>query len=69
MFPIDSRQVRLIGGYSYREGRVEVYLGHDMWESVCNIGQEGIAGEACYLTGFPREGIIINMPKYTTLHY
>ncbi len=54
----DDGQVRLIDGYSYREGRVEVCF-NQMWESVCNLGQEGIAGEACYQAGFLREGIVL----------
>ncbi len=51
----DNGQVRLTDGYSYREGRVEVCSG-GVWGSVYNCDQEGIAGTACYQTGFPREG-------------
>ena len=50
-----KQEVRLTDGYSYREGRVEVCSG-GVWRSVCNFGQEGIAGAACYQAGFPREG-------------
>ncbi len=68
MFPIDQgsckQLVRLADGYSYREGRVEVCF-NGTWASVCNLGQEGMARAACYQTGFPSEGIIINMPKHT----
>ena len=61
VFSIDlescNGQIRLADGYSYREGRVEVCF-NGLWGSVYNLGQEGIAGAACYqAAGFPREGI------------
>ena len=51
-------EVRLVGGSTNREGRVEVCVdGH--WGTVCNkcsnIGK-GIAGAACSRLGFPKLG-------------
>ncbi|XP_064397290.1 T-cell differentiation antigen CD6-like isoform X3 [Halichondria panicea] len=53
-----KQEIRLTDGYSYREGKVEVCSG-GVWLSVCNFGQEGIAGAACYQAGFPREGAMV----------
>ncbi|XP_064397294.1 T-cell differentiation antigen CD6-like isoform X7 [Halichondria panicea] len=60
-----KQEVRLTDGYSYREGRVEVCSG-GVWRSVCNFGQEGIAGAACYQAGFPREGAMVTSYRRET---
>ena len=46
---------RLVGGSTYREGRVEVCV-DGRWGTVCGNSQEGIAGAVCSQLGFPAEG-------------
>ena len=46
---------RLVGGSTYREGRVEVCM-DGYWGTVCDNSQEGIAGAVCSQLGFPAEG-------------
>ena len=48
-------EIRLVGGSTDREGRVEVCVnGH--WGTVCDNSQEGIAKAVCSQLGFPAEG-------------
>ena len=49
-------EMRLVEGFTHREGRVEVCV-DGRWGTVCNNSQEGIAGAACSQLGFPAEGI------------
>ena len=48
--------VRLVGGSTAREGRVEVCV-DGRWGTVCNNNQEEIAEAVCSQLGFPAEGI------------
>ncbi len=50
-----GKQVRLVGGPSNREGRVEVCVG-GCWMTACNNNDEGIAKVICEKLGFPRQG-------------
>ena len=52
--------VRLVGGSTIRDGRVEVCV-NGRWGTVCNNNQEGIAGAVCSQLGFPAEGILYYM--------
>ncbi len=47
--------LRLVGGPSNREGRVEVCVG-GCWMTVCNNNDEGIAEVICEKLGFPHQG-------------
>ena len=50
-----GEEIRLVGGSTSREGRVEVCVnGH--WGTVCDNSQEGIAGAVCSQLGFLTEG-------------
>ena len=49
-------EIRLVGGSTNREGRVEVCVnGH--WGTVCNKSQEQISGAVCSRLGHPAIGI------------
>ena len=54
----DNGEIRLVGGSTNREGRVEVCM-NGRWGTVCNNNQEGIAGYVCSQLGFPAEGKLI----------
>ena len=49
-------KIRLVGGSTNREGRVEVCM-DGRWGTVCNKSQKGIAGAVCTRLGFPVEGL------------
>ena len=51
-------EIRLVGGSTNREGRVEVCM-DGRWGTVCNNNQEGIAGAVCFQLGFPAEGKLL----------
>ena len=48
-------EIRLAGGSTNREGRVEVCL-DGRWGTVCNNSQEGIAEAVCSQLGFAAQG-------------
>ena len=50
-------EVRLVGGSTNRDGRLEVCV-DGRWGTVCNNSHSGVAGAVCSYLGFPAEGIV-----------
>ncbi len=48
--------IRLVGGSTTREGRVEVCVG-GRWGTVCSINHQEITGAVCSELGFPSNGM------------
>ena len=49
--------MRLVGGSTYSEGRIEVCDGLNQWGTVCDDGWDDIdAGVACRQAGFSAHG-------------
>ena len=53
-----NKEIRLVGGSTNREGRLEVCI-DGRWGTVCDNSQSGVAGAVCSHLGFPAEGIPI----------
>ena len=57
--------VRLVGGLSPREGRIEVRYYNGTWGTVCNNGfTDTSAGVVCYMLGYGRYGRFIGYRYY-----
>ncbi len=52
-------EIRLVGGSTDREGRVEVCVGGKRWRTVCTGSQE-LAGAVCSQMGYIFEGNMQN---------
>ncbi len=48
--------LRLVGGSTDREGRVEVCVGGRQWRTVCTTGSQELAGAVCSQMGYIFEG-------------